>query len=362
MFCDISKAFDRVWHRGLIHKLKKYGISGDLLDWIHNYLYMRNQRVFINGTFSSLKFILAGVPQGTVLGPLFFLIYINDLADYLHGMAQSEDEKSLSFSSNNFAFIEHILNSDLVKLKERAKKWLVKFNLLKTEVMVFSYIHNDYDIELSYDENILKIVENHKHLGVSISSNTKWPKHIDSIINSASMQMSYLRKLKFQLPKHTLNKLYCTYIRPLLEYASEVWDDCNLSDTNRLEQVQLHAARIVTGLLIFSSLRSLYLKADWETLAERRKIKKLIIMYKIIKNGTLSYLNDMLPGLVNDESNYNQYLRNNTNYDLPFCRLCSYETSYFPSTLKLWNDLNTETRNIPTLLNSNHLSDISHQE
>ena len=153
------------------------------------------------------------------------LSYINDLADYLHGMARLfADDTSLSFSSNNLAFIEHNLNSDLVKLKEWAKKWLVKFNPQKTEVMVISNIHNDYYIELSYDENILKIVKNHKHLGFTISSNNKWSNHIDSIINSASKQISYLRKLKFQLPKHTLNKLYCTYIRPLLEYASEVWD------------------------------------------------------------------------------------------------------------------------------------------
>ena len=109
-------------------------------------MYMRNQKVFVNGTFSSLKFILAGDPQGSVLGPLFFLIYINDLADYLHGMAMFADDTSLSFSSNNLAFIEHILNSDLVKLKKWAKNWLIKFNPLKTEVMVISNIHNDYDI------------------------------------------------------------------------------------------------------------------------------------------------------------------------------------------------------------------------
>ena len=106
----------------------------------------------------------------------------------------------------------------------------------------------------------------------------KWSKHIDSIINSASKQISYLQKLKFQLSKRTLNKLYCTYIHPLLEYASEVMDGCNLSDTNRLEQVQLNAARIVTGHPVFSSLRSLYLETGWETLAERRKPKKLILI------------------------------------------------------------------------------------
>ena len=231
VFYDISKAFDRVWHRGLIHKLKNYEISGDLLDRIQNYLHMRNQSVFVNGTFSSLKFILAGVPQGTVLGPPLFLIYINDLTDNLHGMARPfADNASLSFSSNNLAFIEHILNTDLVKLMKWAKKWLMKFNPLKREIMVIWNIHNDYDKELKYDENILKIVDKHKHLGVTISSNNNWSKHIDSIINSASKQISYLRKLKFQLPKRTLNKLYCSYIHPLLEYASVEWDDCSAAE------------------------------------------------------------------------------------------------------------------------------------
>ena len=121
--------------------------------------------------------------------------------------------------------------------------------------------------------------------------------------------------------------------------------------------MQLNAARIVTGLPVLSSLRSLYLETGWETLAERRKTKKLTLMYKMIKNDTPCYLNDLLSSLVNDVSNYN--LRNNTNYDLPFCRLCSYESSYFPSTLKLRNDFNAETRNIPTLLQIK--SSIRHQ-
>ena len=271
VFCDMSKAFDRVWHRSLIQNLKKtwnlwrsYRLDSKLSVYVE-------PKSICQRHFLITKFILAGVPQGSDLGLLFFLIYINDLADYLHGMARLfADDTFLSFSSNNLIFIEHILNTDLVKLKEWAKKWLIKINPLKTEVMVFSNIHNDYDIELSYDENFLKIVETHKYLGFTISSNNKWSKHKVSIINSASKQISYLRKLKFKLPKRTLNKLCCTYIRPLLECASEEWDGCYLSDTNRLEQVQLNAARIVTGLPVFSSFRSLDLETGWKTLAETR--------------------------------------------------------------------------------------------
>ena len=113
------------------------------------------------------------------------------------------------------------------------------FQSPKTEVMLIFYVFNDNNFELIMDGTILKIVETHKHLGVRLSSNNKWSKHIDSIIESASKQISYLRKIIYQFSKQTLNTLYCTYIRPLLEYArlSEVWDSSTQADANRLEQV-----------------------------------------------------------------------------------------------------------------------------
>ena len=215
----------------------------------------------------------------------------------------------------------------------------------KTEVMLISNIFYDYDLRLTYDNTRLNIVETHKHLGIHLSSNNKWTKHIDSVISSASKQVSYLRKLKYQLNKRTLNKLY--FIRPLLEYGAEIWDGCSMADANRLEQIQMNAARIVTGLPVFASLNSLYFETGWETLADRRRVRKLTLMYKIVNNDVPSYLLDLLPNRVNETNIYN--LRNNTDFVIPFTRLCSYESSFFPSTLKLWNDLDTPIRNLPTL-------------
>ena len=349
IFCDISKAFDRVWHRGLLLKLENYGINGHLLQWFEDYLKDRSQKVLINETSSSEKFISAGVPQGSVLGPLLFLIYINDISDELTGLARLfADDTSLSYSSTNLQQIEIVLNEDLRKLSEWAKKWLILFNPLKTEVMLISNIFNDGNIELIMDGMVLKIVEFHKHLGVYLSSTNKWSKHIDTIIESASKQISFLRKIKYRFSKETLNTLYCTYIRPLLEYASEVWDGCTQTDTNRLEQVQLNAARIVTGLPIFASLNSLYAETGWETLSKRRINKKLSLMYKIVNREAPGYLIDLLPDQINERTPYQ--LRNNQNFEVPFTRLCSFENSFYPSTLRLWNDLDIETRNSPTLL------------
>ena len=224
---------------------------------------------------------------GSVLGPLLFLIYINDISDDLTDLAHLfADDTSLSYSSADKHQIELILNEDLQKLSDWANKWLNIFNPPKTEVMLISNVFNDNNFELIMDGTILKIVETHKHLGVHLSSNNKWPKHIDSIIESASKQISYLRKIKYQLSKQTLNTLYCTYIRPLLEYASEVWDGRTQADANRLEQVQLNAARIVTRLPVFSSLDSLYYETGSKTLLQRRTNKKLTLMLKIVNNET----------------------------------------------------------------------------
>ena len=121
-----------------------------------------------------------------------------------------------------------------------------------------------------------------------------------------------------------------------------------MANANRLEQVQLNAAHIVTGLPVFASLRSLYHETGLKTLAERRRRRKLTLMYKIVNNDAPSYLRDLLPNRVDETSTYN--LRNNTDFVIPFSRLCSYESSFFPSTLKLWNDLDTQIGTLPTLL------------
>jgi hypothetical protein len=109
IFCDISKAFDRVWHEGLIKKLKSYGISGDLLIWLKNYLSGRRQFVFVNNELSDSGLVKAGVPQGSVPGPLLFLLYINDIRDNLGNLARLfADDTSLAYSGKNF---------DLMKLR-----------------------------------------------------------------------------------------------------------------------------------------------------------------------------------------------------------------------------------------------------
>jgi hypothetical protein len=127
IFCDISKAFDRVWHKGLIEKLKSYGLSESLAKWFQDYIYNRKHIVFINNSESRIGLLKAGVPQGSVLVPLLFLIYINDMSDHLSSLVRLfADDTSLSYSSTNLLQIERKLNSDINILNTWAETWHIQ--------------------------------------------------------------------------------------------------------------------------------------------------------------------------------------------------------------------------------------------
>ena len=139
VFFDISKAFDRVWHKGLLFKLKQNGINGKLLLWISNYLSNRKQKVIVKSSSSSLQVVTAGVPQGSVLGPLLFLIYVNDIAESVLSLTRLfADDSSLYFSASSLDDIEGIMNHDLRIVFSWASQWLVNFNPNKTEAMLFT--------------------------------------------------------------------------------------------------------------------------------------------------------------------------------------------------------------------------------
>ena len=146
-----------------------------------------------------------------------------------------------------------------------------------------------------------------------------------------------LRKLKYLLTRSVLNKIYVIFIRPHLEYACEVWDGCAQYQVDRLEQLQLEAARIVTGLPKYTHHEYLYYETGWETLAERRRKRKLCLFYKIHNNMAPLYLHDLIPGKVSSKSSY--FLRNSNNVSLPLSRLKLVQDSYFPSTIRMWNEV-----------------------
>ena len=347
VFCDFSKAFDKVWHKGLLFKMKSYGIDGNLHKWFSSYLQNRRQRVVMKDSFSSFSTVQAGVPQGSVLGPLLFIIYINDIADNLLSLCRLfADDTSFGFSSNDGLHVKDVIDHDLKRLDEWSKKWLMSFNPDKTEIMIFSNIEYP-DLVFSLNNENIPVVTSHKHLGVTLSADAKWNKHVDNITTSISKHLNVLRKLKYKLNRQNLEKLYIVYIRPIFEYASELWDNCGIGNISKLEKLQLDAARIVTGLPIFTKSEEIYLELGWETLQERRKRRKLQMFYNIQNNNAPNYLCRLIPPTLQSTTIYP--LRNGEDIIVPFCRLSVTSESFIPSTIRQWNSLELSTRNINSI-------------
>ena len=348
VFCDISKAFDRVWHRGLLFKLKENGIDGQLLLWLTSYLNNRSQRVVFQATESSLKTISAGVPQGSVLGPLLFLIYVNDIAESLLSLTRLyADDSSLYYSASSVQDIEGIINHDLTMISHWAQQWLVNFNPSKTEAMFFSLRGYETLPSLYFNNTQINFVDSHKHLGLTLSNDGKWSEHIENILCTASKTVGIMRKLKYSIGRKALNQIYLSYVRPILEYSCLVWNGCTDQNANSLEKLQNEAARIVTGLTRSVSLENLYRECGWESLKHRRTMQQYYFMYKVNNNSVPSYINDLFPPNVRERTNYN--LRNREDLSVPYSRTEIMKKSCIPSSISLWNQLDWNLKNAPSL-------------
>ena len=299
VFCDVSKAFDRVWHESLLLKLEAAGITGNLLTWFRSYLTDRRQRVVLPGVQSNWNNIRAGVPQGSILGPLLFLLFINDIVvDIGSNIRLFADESSLYMVVDNPDTAAEILNLDINKIMTWAKKWLVTFNPVNTEsLLITRKLNRPIHPPLLMENHQIPETDSHKHL----SSDCTWHKHIDFVKEKAWKRINIMRKLKFEIDRKSFEIFFFTFIRPFLEYASVVWDNCTQYEKAELDKIQNEAARIVTGTTKLVSIQALYEETKWETLEERRRKSKLILFYKIINGLSPTYLSSLIPPSVHKQ-------------------------------------------------------------
>lgn len=348
VFCDISKAFDRVWHKGLTFKLNQNGINGNLLKWIESYLNGRSQKTFVGTSSSKTRTLNAGVPQGSVLGPLFFLVFVNDIVNKLLSTTRLfADDTSIACTAPNLTDLEGILNHDLNFISQWSKQWLVNFNPNKTEALFITNNRNVNKPMLLFDNVPVQFVEHHKHLGLTLSRDCKWHEHINGLITKSSKILGMIKKLKFSVKRSTLNQIYVSFLRPILEYASTVWDGCTLYEKEGLEKIQHEAARTVTGLTRSVSISNLYKEIGWLSLHDRRKYQKLVLTFKLKHNLTPSYLSNLFPNTVESRS-YN--LRNANDFIVQARRTEIYSKSFVPSSISLWNDLPRDVQDIDSIV------------
>ena len=257
VFLDISKAFDKVWHDGLIFKLKSYGVEGGLLFLIKNYLHNREQRVVLNGQTSEWRKIKAGVPQGSVLGPLLFLIYINDLTDGITSICKIfADDTSLFSKVLDVNKSVNELSSDLERINQWAYQWKMKFNpdpKKQANEVIFSRKSVSHCLShppIKFNERDIKKYNHQKYLGVILDSSLNFNTHIDQKIKKCNKLIGLLRRLSVNLPRNALLTIYKSFIRPHLDYGDILYDKPNNENfQNKIERIQYRACLAITGAI-----------------------------------------------------------------------------------------------------------------
>lgn len=285
IYLDFAKAFDKVPHQRLIHKLRSHGISGSLLTWISSWLYCRRQRVQISGAKSEWIRIASGVPQGSVLGPVLFLIYINDL-----GIDVNESTTILKFADDTKIYAacnneddHRLIQSDLSKLEMWAKDWQMEFNVKKCKTMHLG--HSNSRLQYWLGGNVLDSTSCEKDLGVWISSDLKLTHHITEACKKANRMLGMIKRTIVYKNPHILATLYKSLVRPHLEYCCSAWSPYYQKDKDSLEKVQRRFTRMFKELKELDYHDRLQSLGLW-TLEERRNRADLIEVFKLYRGYT----------------------------------------------------------------------------
>ena len=326
---DFSKAFDKVDHDKLCQKLEHYGIRGKAHSWVKNYLANRTQTVVINGENSESAPVVSGVPQGTVLGPLLFLVYINDLPDLVNCKIRLFADDALIYRTIDSIQDALLLQNDLAKLITWESNWSMEFNPDKCKVLRITNKRKTINQSYIMHNQILEVVDSAKYLGVHIHKKLSWNVHVNHTIKKANKTRCFLQRNLKSCSSEVKLQCYKTYVRPILEYASVVWDPHTTTNVDKLEMAQRKAARFIHNDWRYTSsptvmLQNLNLKPLWQ----RRRENKVKYMHKIL-HGSVASLATMAPRA----RNVNLRL-------IPIhARILSYQHSFLPSTINLWNNL-----------------------
>ena len=226
VFLDLAKAFDSVPHERLLIKLYSLGIESKLLNWLRHFLTCRKQRVVVRGTFSDWAPVISGTPQGTILGPILFLSYINDIVDSVSSKIQLfADDRKIFRELCNPSLDEQYLQTDLNNLGKWAKKWQLRFNEEKCEAMRITHSRDKSNTNYKLGM-VLKDVKSFKDLGITISKDLTWSEHISTIVNKANQVLGLIRRTLGQLTlqlSHCFIKLWLDHFwSMLLQFGTHI--------------------------------------------------------------------------------------------------------------------------------------------
>ena len=272
IYTDFRKAFDSVPHNRLLQKLSSYGIRGNILSWFKAFLVGRQQRVILNGSFSRWSDVISGVPQGTILGPLCFLLFINDLPTKVSSKIKLFADDCKLYRKINTRLDCHKLQEDLDQLSAWSKQWLLDFSVEKCSVL---RVKPRIDFPYFIKGERLSEVDQQKDLGITVSNDLKPSKHIASTIKKANQKLGMIKRCFSNRSPEVITNLYTALIRPILEYCSPAWNPWLKKDIEALEKTQRRCEKLCHSEIRFPRL------------SDRRKAIDLKETYKILNNKYL---------------------------------------------------------------------------
>lgn len=354
IFIDLKKAFDTINHEILISKLSNYGLDMNSLGWFKSYLSDRAQRCTVNGNLSEPRVVSCGIPQGSNLGTLLFLTYINDLPNCLSTATSRmyADDTNISFEGTSVQEIEEQMNNELQNINVWLRANKLSLNVAKTEIMLIGSRQRlaaqaSRNILIETENVAIKQVEKAESLGVIIDNTLGWDEHIAKMTKKISSCLGALKRTRKFVTKDCAIQMYNALITPHFDYCSEVWGETYAAHLDRLQKLQNRAARIVTQSGYYTSGKKLLKELGWDNLETRRYKSKAALMFKIMNNKTPSYLRRL-------------FTRANKSYGLreaegrlviPKPRTEYLKKSLSYSGAKLWNSFPPQMRNVTTISN-----------
>ena len=316
--------------------------QGSCLNLFESYLTNRKICTVVDGEKSKILDINAGVPQGSRLGPLLWILYIQDIIDELESECLLfADDTCLFVSGEDPALTAVVLNNDLVKIENWAKKWKVQFNATKSKEIIFSTNKALFNSPpLIFNNDFISRTHEHKHLGLWLTSNLDWQKQVHEACLKANGKLAVLRSVKF-LDRATLDLLYKLTVRSVLEYGMIVYyHSLRPAQIKQLSQVQYRAAKLCTGALHFSSQLKLEQDLAWESLDTRADFLGLTAFHKMRLHQVRPLIRSCMPAL--------RIAIQNTRSTEPFVPFKfvnqNFSRSFFPHMTRLYNALDPNIR------------------